>query len=40
YDKILRISRTIADMESSESIETHHIAEAVGYRCLDRNFWV
>ncbi len=40
YDKILKISRTIADMEESETIESHHISEAVGYRCLDRNLWV
>lgn len=39
YDKILRISRTIADMEGSDIIETHHLSEAVGYRCLDRNIW-
>ncbi|NQT32350.1 MAG: ATP-binding protein, partial [Candidatus Omnitrophica bacterium] len=39
YDKILKISRTIADMEMSEMIESHHISEAVGYRCLDRNLW-
>jgi len=40
YDKILKISRTIADMDTSETIESHHISEAVGYRCLDRNLWV
>ncbi len=40
YDKILKISRTIADMEGSNTIESHHISEAVGYRCLDRNLWV
>lgn len=39
YDKILRISRTIADMEEKETIESHHISEAIGYRCLDRNLW-
>lgn len=39
YNKILKISRTIADMESSENIGTHHISEAIGYRCLDRNLW-
>lgn len=40
YDKILKISRTIADMEGCEIIESHHLSEAVGYRCLDRNLWV
>jgi magnesium chelatase family protein len=39
YDKLLKISRTIADMEGSGLIEAHHISEAVGYRCLDRNLW-
>ncbi len=40
YDKILKISRTIADMDNAEIIESHHLSEAVGYRCLDRNLWV
>lgn len=40
YDKILKISRTIADMDNSGIIESHHISEAVGYRCLDKNLWV
>jgi len=40
YDKILKISRTIADMDGSELIESHHLSEAVGYRCLDRNLWI
>jgi len=40
YDKILKISRTIADMENCVTIESHHLSEAVGYRCLDRNLWL
>ncbi|MFH1798085.1 MAG: YifB family Mg chelatase-like AAA ATPase [Candidatus Omnitrophota bacterium] len=39
YDKILKISRTIADMDNSTIIESPHISEAVGYRCLDKNLW-
>ncbi|MBP3887968.1 MAG: YifB family Mg chelatase-like AAA ATPase [Cellulosilyticum sp.] len=39
YDKILRLARTIADFDSCEFIETHHIAEAIQYRILDQPFW-
>lgn len=39
HDKVLRLSRTIADLEASDQIEVHHLAEAINYRMLDRDVW-
>jgi len=39
YDKILRVSQTIAMMDGKETIEAHHLSETIGYRSLDRNIW-
>ena len=40
HDKILRVARTIADLEGQDEIKPQHIAEAVGYRSLDRSVWM
>jgi len=39
YDRVLKVARTIADIEGAENIQKKHLLEAISYRSLDRNNW-
>jgi magnesium chelatase family protein len=39
HDKVLRVARTIADLDGADRIAVHHVQEAINYRMLDRSLW-
>ena len=39
HDKVLRLARTIADLDAADNIQIEHLSEAINYRMLDRNMW-